>query len=248
MIDPLYCRGFFIFTAMAFPFFYFTGATGDTNLILDEETSKHVIQVLRMKEGESLNLTDGKGLLLTTQITDGNRKRCGVVVRERVSVPVAEKKAVIAISLLKNSKRFEWFLEKATELGIYRIIPLLCQRTEKEKFREERLQQILVSAMLQSQQAWLPLMGEPVPYAQIFEDPMVKNIPDKFIAHCEDTERKSLKDAAMQGDKIILIGPEGDFSHEEIDLALRHNFKPVILGPTRLRTETAGLYAAVIMK
>jgi 16S rRNA (uracil1498-N3)-methyltransferase len=233
---------------MAFPFFYYSGATDADKIILDEETSKHAIQVLRMKEGEQINLTDGKGLRMTTSIIDANRKRCEVTVLSREEVVPPSLKSTIAISLLKNATRFEWFLEKATELGIHQIIPLICQRTEKEKFREERLHQIMVSAMLQSQQCWLPVLMEPVPIAKLYKEETAISISSKFIAHCEEGEKKSLMKELqdLKADRIILIGPEGDFTTQEIESAMQTGYIPVTLGTTRLRTETAGLYAAVL--
>lgn len=235
---------------MALPFFYIPEySSGQKTVVLDEDTSRHVVQVLRMLNGEKLNLTDGKGSLLTAVITDSHKKHCSVEVIKTTVVAAAARKVVIAISLLKNTNRFEWFLEKATELGVTDIIPLLAARTEKEKFRYERLQQILVSAMLQSQQTWLPVLHEPLTYDKIFKQKDVISIGHKFIAHCEDEHRfplaEELKDAPHS--RIILIGPEGDFTPDEIQLALSEQFKPVTLGDTRLRAETAGVVAASLL-
>jgi 16S rRNA (uracil1498-N3)-methyltransferase len=147
---------------------------------------------------------------------------------------------------MKNSSRFEWFLEKATEIGISEIIPLLCERTEKEKFRIDRMQTILVSAMLQSQQCWIPLLHEP----STFEDVIKASAhQQRFIAHCIDNEKKKLSDL-MNSDHsshIILIGPEGDFTPAEISSAAEYHYIAVSLGKTRLRTETAGVVAAVLL-
>jgi 16S rRNA (uracil1498-N3)-methyltransferase len=145
---------------MALPFFYKEDISGDT-ILLDEDTSKHVIQVLRMQKGERMLLTDGKGSKAEVDIIDDNRKRCLVKPLSIHTEPPANRKIGIALSLLKNASRFEWFLEKATELGITVIIPLMCERTEKEKFRFDRMQSILISAMLQSQQVWLPVLHHP---------------------------------------------------------------------------------------
>ncbi|MBS1655054.1 MAG: 16S rRNA (uracil(1498)-N(3))-methyltransferase, partial [Bacteroidetes bacterium] len=144
---------------MTLPFFYITDYNASQKQIeLDEDTSRHVVQVLRMKPGEKLNLTDGKGTLLTCEITTDHKKHCLVSVIETSSKPSASERITIAISLLKNANRFEWFLEKATEIGVTEIIPLICSRTEKEKFRYDRMEQICISAMLQSQQCWLPVL------------------------------------------------------------------------------------------
>src|SRR6202008_2255087 len=133
-------------------------------LVLNEETSKHVVQVLRMQNGEQLNLTDGKGNLFTAAIIDNNKRGCVVKVLTNNQQPSTTNKISIAISLLKNTNRFEWFLEKATELGVNEIIPLLCDRTERTNFRHDRMNGILISAMLQSQQCWLPVLHEPIKF------------------------------------------------------------------------------------
>jgi 16S rRNA (uracil1498-N3)-methyltransferase len=231
---------------MALPFFYAEDIkTGFTQFVLNEDTSKHVAQVLRMQIGEQLQLTDGKGNLFTAEIAEDNRKKCVVEILSCSNQPKAEKKITIAISLVKNSTRFEWFLEKATEIGVSEIIPLLCSRTEKQHFRHDRMKNILISAMLQSQQTWLPKLHEPIKYTSFI------NLPDnnkKFIAHCEvDEQRVELSNYHPFMNTTILIGPEGDFSMEEIKLALQNNFIPVTLGNTRLRTETAGVVAATLL-
>ncbi|MBO9657308.1 MAG: 16S rRNA (uracil(1498)-N(3))-methyltransferase [Chitinophagaceae bacterium] len=235
---------------MALPYFYIsTFESNQKTVVLDEDTSRHIVQVLRMLNGEKLNLTDGKGNLITTTISDNHKKHCAVEVESVTQIPAAARKTTIAISLLKNTNRFEWFLEKATELGVTEIFPLVGTRTEKEKFRHDRLQQILVSAMLQSQQSWLPILHGPVGYDSLFTLENVNIIPHKFIAHCDEQHKTPLVNelAAAPCSRIILIGPEGDFTTEEISLALSHQFKPVMLGDTRLRAETAGVVAASLM-
>lgn len=233
---------------MALPFFYISEYNASQkNIVLDEDTSKHIVQVLRMKVGEQLNLTDGKGNLLTCEITDDHKKHCTVVVQEVENQKSKTKSITIAISLLKNANRFEWFLEKATEIGVSEIIPLICERTEKEKFRQDRLEGIIISAMLQSQQTWLPVLHEPVQF-----DKWVINSFDnctKFIAHCIENEKKELANQQIgtSANRLILIGPEGDFTQKEIELALQEQFIPVSLGETRLRTETAGIVAATLL-
>jgi 16S rRNA (uracil1498-N3)-methyltransferase len=201
-----------------------------------------------MRIGELLQLTDGMGTLVTAEITDAHKKHSAVRITDSQFVPRAERKASIAISLLKNANRFEWFLEKATELGIQEIVPLICERTERQHFRLERMQAVLVSAMLQSQQSWLPQLHEAAPFNKFLE--RSESNTQKFIAHCADTSDKkdlgSLVNTAT--DRIILIGPEGDFTEAEIELALQHEFIPVSLGSTRLRTETAGIVAATLLR
>lgn len=235
---------------MALPFFYIPRYDiAQKEIVLDEDTSRHVVQVLRMDTGEKLNLTDGKGFLLTAIIKDNHKKHCMVEIEQSEFVNAPGKRITIAISLLKNANRFEWFLEKAAELGVTEIIPLLCTRTEKEKFRHDRLQQILVSAMLQSQQAWLPVLHEPVAYELLFRQEELQGVQHKYIAHCEEGQKQELADVLsdVADNRIILIGPEGDFTAEEINLALAAHFKPVSLGETRLRAETAGVVAAALL-
>jgi 16S rRNA (uracil1498-N3)-methyltransferase len=152
----------------------------------------------------------------------------------------------IAISLIKNNSRFEWFLEKATEIGVSEIIPLICERTEKQNFRLDRMKTILVSAMLQSQQTWLPALYEPIKFTQFITSAIDAK---KMIAHCEEGENKRslVSETGMKKNKLILIGPEGDFSTNEVEAALANNFTAVALGETRLRTETAGIVAASLL-
>ncbi|THU33552.1 16S rRNA (uracil(1498)-N(3))-methyltransferase [Niastella caeni] len=235
---------------MNLPLFYISDvAAGQSEITLDEDTSKHVVNVLRMKKGEELHLTDGKGSLLLTSITDDHKKRCRVTVLNEQFIPQTARKTSIAISLLKNTNRFEWFLEKATELGITEVIPMICDRTEKQHFRFDRMQNILVSAMLQSQQAWLPVLHQPIGFGQLLKQEDVIDITQKFIAHCIPGSKQSLAAQVNTSlpSQIILIGPEGDFTSEEVAFATEHYFIPVTLGDTRLRTETAGMVAAVIL-
>ena len=231
---------------MALPFFYISNYdAAQKEIVLDEDTSKHVVQVLRMKAGEQLNLTDGRGNLFTCEITDDNKKHCSVSVTTTSCQQLTRRKVSIAISLLKNTNRFEWFLEKATEIGVGEIIPLICERTEKEKFRQDRLQGIVISAMLQSQQCWLPVLQEPVQFENIEKWKSEKG--KNFIAHCIDGEKAQLTNQLINQSSLICIGPEGDFTSTEIELALLHQFIPVTLGKTRLRTETAGVAAATLL-
>lgn len=236
---------------MAFPFFYTRYYDPQQQEIeLDEENSRHIIQVLRMKKGEQLNLTDGKGNLLTASIIDDHKKKCVVTVQQKSFMKPSPRKVSIAISLLKNANRFEWFLEKATEIGISEIIPMICDRTEKEKFRHDRMEAILISAMLQSQQCWLPVLHEPIPFTLLLKQEEVVEASQKFIAHCTDTEKRALASQVNVSlpSQIILIGPEGDFTQAEIEFAINNHFEAVSLGQTRLRTETAGMVAAVVLK
>lgn len=235
---------------MALPFFYTEEYNAAQPLIgLTEEESKHVITVLRMKMGEQMHLTDGKGNLITAEIVDEHKKKCVVKVLSSVNRQPSSKKISIAISLLKNSNRFEWFLEKATEIGVSEIIPLLCTRTERQKFRSNRMENILVSAMLQSQQCWLPKLMEPIPFENFIRETGASDDMQKFIAHCDEGNKQTISQLlnTQLRNSLMLIGPEGDFTKEEITLALENKFIPVTLGETRLRTETAGVKAAVLL-
>lgn len=228
------------------PFFYIHHYTGQSQLELEETTSRHIVQVLRMQAGEMMQLTDGAGKLLRAEIIATGKKQCTVAIRETTEVPPPAREISIGISLVKNSSRFEWFLEKATEIGVTEIIPLICERTEKEKFRYDRMQNICISALLQSQQCWLPRLREPRAFSDLVH---AANPEHRFIAHCiEEGDRKPLSSfLPVSGPALILIGPEGDFTPSEVSAALQHHFLPVLLGETRLRTETAGMVAAVLL-
>jgi len=233
---------------MALPFFYKDDLVASApEVVLDEDTSKHIVQVLRMQNGEQLQLTNGKGDLFTAEITDNNRKKCSVKILQTTNHKSQTTNITIAISLIKNSSRFEWFLEKATEIGVTEIIPLICERTEKTAFKFDRMKSILVSAMLQSQQCRLPVLHEPAKFNQLIS---TVTHQQKFIAHCIEGEKRNLTDLVNSNlsSQIILIGPEGDFTKDEIDLALQNHFNAVALGETRLRTETAGIVASTLLR
>lgn len=232
---------------MPLSFFYEENLPDSNQFIVSEETSRHIIQVLRMQEGGQLLITNGKGQTLTVEIISAHKKRTEVKIIHKEILLQREPKVTIAISFIKSASRFEWFLEKATEIGVTAIIPLICKRTEKTHFREERMKSILISAMLQSRQAWLPELSGPIKVNELIKN---ESYEQKFIAHCIEEEKKELNHSILDktSSKIILIGPEGDFTADEIDEALQHNYIPVSLGETRLRTETAGLVAAVLLK
>jgi len=228
------------------PYFYEPNIIStNTSFVLSEDTSRHCVQVLRMQAGEQLQLTDGSGNLYTAAITKADKKHCEVTVQDTRYKAQEARKICIAISLLKNANRFEWFLEKATEIGVREIIPLLCERTERQHFRYDRMQGITIAAMLQSQQCWLPVLHQPTPLQQVIT---TSGYADRRIAHCVSEESKVLINTLPVHNAVqILIGPEGDFTNNEIDLALQHSYKPVSLGNTRLRTETAGVMASALL-
>jgi 16S rRNA (uracil1498-N3)-methyltransferase len=231
---------------MASPYFFEKNIPDSDEFIVSEDTSRHISQVLRMKEGEEITLTNGHGYTINANIIFPDKKKTKVKITSRKFSEKPSPKTCIAISLIKNNNRFEWFAEKATEIGISTIIPVICHRSEKTHFKKERITSILISAMLQSQQSWLPELSEPIKFSEIIKN---ENYEQKFIAHCIEHDKKKLKYiVSTASSKIILIGPEGDFTPEEIRIAVEQNYIPVSLGETRLRTETAGIVAAVLMK
>ena len=232
---------------MQLPYFYEPSTSSiHATVILSEEASRHCIQVLRMKEGNKVQLINGKGSLYTAMIVNADKKRCSLRIEETSYQPQDDRKICVAISLLKNANRWEWFLEKAVEMGVQEIVPLLCERTEKQHYKWERLQGIVVSAMLQSRQVWLPRLQQPTTYTEALSTS--ENFTQNFIAHCAgDADKKELSRLLIQNKTQILIGPEGDFTEKEIQFALQHNCQPVSLGSTRLRTETAGVVASALL-
>lgn len=229
----------------ALPYFFEPSIeASSTHFALSELTSKHCIQVLRMRAGESLHLTDGVGNLYTASIVEPDKKNTVVKIDTVVHTPRPQKNVCIAIGLLKNTGRFEWFLEKATEMGVTKIVPLICERSERSNLKQDRMQGVLVAALIQSKQTWLPVLTGPLTVAAF-----IKEHPSdqKLIAHCEESNKTELKDIANSNDTSILIGPEGDFTPTEIETALSANYSPVSLGNTRLRTETAGMVAAALL-
>lgn len=211
------------------------------NFTFDKEESKHIIKVLRKKDGDILFVTNGLGFLFTTKIVIAIETRCQV---EIVSCTLSKKENYhlhLAVAPTKMNYRFEWFLEKATEIGVSEITPIICDHSERKKINSERFEKILIAAIKQSNQHFLPKLNE----ATMYKDFMKRSFSGQlFIAHCEEQDKKLLKDSLQPKlDVTILIGPEGDFSPKEIELALDSNFIPVSLGHTRLRTETAAIVA-----
>ena len=231
---------------MSVPYFYEPLLNNVTSTYtLSEETSKHCIQVLRMKEGDSIDLTNGIGEIFESIITNAHKKNATVQIKSQKTIAGPTQKIVLGISLLKNAVRLEWLLEKATEMGVHTIVPLLCERTIHERFKTDRMQNILQSAMIQSQQAWLPQLQLPTNFASFLS---TYHATQQLIAHCEPTQKISIKELSAGEDCILLIGPEGDFSPNEIQQAVQQNYQAIHLGNTRLRTETAGLFALSILK
>ena len=222
--------------------FYTPDIAGET-YVLNEEESRHCVRVLRLGEGDELRLTDGRGTLYTARIVSASPKRCEVRVTERRE-EYGERpcRLCLAVAPTKNTDRFEWFLEKATEIGVDRIVPLICDRSERRVLKTDRCTKVVTSAVKQSLKAYHPVLEEPVPFREAVRKPFDG---DKFIAHCaESAEKRLLRDLVIPGrDVWVLVGPEGDFSPEEIARAKENGFREVSLGTSRLRTETAGVAA-----
>jgi 16S rRNA (uracil1498-N3)-methyltransferase len=219
------------------------------NLLLTEDESRHISRTLRKVAGDILHFTNGSGLLATAQITDSNAKKCAVIITEVQYAPPLRPHIHIALSPTKNDARLEWFLEKATEIGINEITLLLCARTEKPHIKLPRLHNIMVSAMKQSGQYYLPVLNG----VQSFDDFIAQNTGEnKYIAHCMMGCKLSLTDAISQRKidqpLVLMIGPEGDFGQMEIALATEKGYESVDLGRTRLRTETAALVGAALLR
>jgi 16S rRNA (uracil1498-N3)-methyltransferase len=225
--------------------FYVPNISG-SEIILDETESKHAIRVLRLQKGDQIQVVDGKGGFYLAEIADANPKKCRLtIVNSALDFGKRNFHLHIAIAPTKNIDRFEWFLEKATEIGIDEITPLLTSHSERKTINAERLEKILVSAMKQSLKAYLPQLHELTTFKELIINNKTEN---KFIAYCEEIQKIHLKDLATKGNNtLILIGPEGDFSPEEIKLAIENGFKVVSLGESRLRTETAGIVACHIV-
>ncbi len=209
---------------------------------LGKEESAHCVRVLRLKEGSRIHLTDGRGNLFLAQLLSADPKECIAEIIE--TIPEYGKRNFylhIAIAPTKNIDRFEWFLEKATEIGIDEITPVFCEHSERNIIKPERLHKIITSAVKQSLKAYHPVLNEAVKFNQWLTTDFNGK---KFIAHCEEEEKKSLQSACQKGENaLILIGPEGDFSIAEIKKAIEYKFQPISLGNSRLRTETAGIVA-----
>ncbi len=224
--------------------FYIPNISG-SEVILSETESKHAIRVLRLTVNSEVQVIDGKGGFYEAVISDAHPKKCKLLITN--SIQEFDKrnfKLHIAIAPTKNIDRFEWFLEKCTEIGINEITPLLSEHSERKVIKPERLEKILISAMKQSLKAYLPKLN---PITSFEEFILNSKFENKYIAHCYEGEKIHLKNTIIKGnDILVLIGPEGDFSLEEIEMAKQNGFLEVSLGMARLRTETAGVVACHI--
>lgn len=220
--------------------FYAPDINNDTNeFVFDKEESKHIVKVLRKLEGSILHITNGKGFLFICEIILASEKKCVVKINESKFSEPRNYRIHLAVAPTKMNDRYEWFLEKACEIGVDEITPIICDHSERKIIKTERFDKIIVSAMKQSNQLYLPNLNEPTK----FNDFLLKETNgQKFIAHCEETSKIELKDQIKSAQNYtLLIGPEGDFSTNEIKKALANGYLPAALGNTRLRTETAAI-------
>ena len=217
-----------------------------TTLELPQDEAAHAIRVLRLAEGDEVMLTDGKGSFYRAEIDMISGKRCYVrIVETTTPAPLWQGHLHLAMAPTKNMDRIEWFAEKATEIGFDELTFLDCRFSERRVVKTERVEKILVSAMKQSLKPTLPVLHGMTPFNKFVAQPFTGQ---KFIAHCYEGDKEPLMQALTPGeDALVLIGPEGDFSPEEVQLAIQHGFRPSTLGKSRLRTETAALVAVHLM-
>ena len=211
------------------------------NFSFDKEESKHIIKVLRKKDTDILHVTNGLGFLFTTEITLASDSKCTVKIISFEKAKPSKFRLHLAVAPTKMNDRYEWFLEKATEIGIQEITPIICDHSERKVINNERFDKILLAAMKQANELYLPKLNPAITFKEFMN---LQNDDIKYIAHCEETDKKTLKSVLQPNQNItMLIGPEGDFSQKEITLALSNDYIPVSLGNTRLRTETAAIVA-----
>ena len=214
--------------------------------ILSPEESAHCIRVLRHNMGDTIQIIDGKGHLYEATIKVASPKACEVEILEQMSQPPPCVQCHIAIAPTKNIDRTEWFLEKSTEIGVELITPIIVTNSERKVIKPLRLEKVITSATKQSGSYWRPTLKPLTSFDELVKTPFSG---DKFIAHCHNGQEPHLKNSAQKGnDVLVLIGPEGDFTLKEVELAMNNGFKPVSLGSKRLRTETAALAASHIVR
>ena len=223
--------------------FYTPDLQDQAHYTLNEEESKHCSKVLRLSTGDQVFLVDGRGGLYEAEIESESKKHVGLLITRTTKEHLKRNHHLhIAVAPTKNIDRLEWFLEKATEIGIDEITPIICERSERKIVKEDRLQKVITSAVKQSLQAYHPVLNPTINFSQLLQQ---QTTATKLIAHCiDDAERSYIHDLVQpHGSYLMLIGPEGDFSAQEITSALKQGFMPVTLGTNRLRTETAALAA-----
>ncbi len=220
--------------------FYCPNISGSITVLPDDE-AHHIFHVLRSKNGDLIQLTNGSGSLFTARLNEVSKKQVTVEIIDEIKTNPRKQSLHIGIAPTKNIDRFEWFLEKATEIGIEKITPILCQRSERKEIKNERLVKVIIAAAKQSKKSFFPNLDPLISFEKFIA---VNHLGNKLIAHCEDSEKLSLnKSLVTPKDTLILIGPEGDFSPQEINKAINAGFQSLTLGENRLRTETAAVHA-----
>ena len=210
-----------------------------SQFVFSEEESRHIVKVLRKKKGDDLLVTNGTGYFFNAKILEADNKRCKMEITSSKREHPKRHWLHMVISPTKISYRFEWFLEKATEIGVHEITPIICERSELKAIKIDRMKKLIETAMKQSLQSYLPKLNDAISFKEYISKPSTGLL---FIAHCEDKEKMELKRGVVADkDVTVLIGPEGDFSHSEIKLAEEKGFIPISLGKNRLRTETAAI-------
>ena len=223
-------------------FFHPSVSENDKEVHFSRDESKHIVKVLRKREGDVLQLTNGKGWIFETEITLAEQNNCSARILSAKKEPPAPYHLHLAVAPTKMNDRYEWFLEKATEIGIQEITPVICDHSERKVVKSERFQRVIQSALKQSLHTRVPILHEPVSFSEFLKQDHPET---RFIAHCEETKPRKLLSRVFKKSisATILIGPEGDFSPQEVEQALEAGWEPVSLGNSRLRTETAAVVA-----
>lgn len=219
--------------------FYIPDLTTDSTQILPEEESKHIVRVLRMKTGDQLLLLNGKGLIIEAEILDEHPKKCQVKVLNSKTLVREEGGVHLAIAPTKNLDRIEWLTEKIVEIGATKLSFIQTENSERVNLKRERIERIAISALKQAKHDFLLEIEDLISFKEF-----IKKYPTGSIAHCIESEKKSIEEVKVSN--RILIGPEGDFTQKEVDLALESGYEALNLGTARLRTETAGLVAVTL--
>jgi len=215
----------------------------DQQITFGKEESRHITKVLGRKEGEVLHITNGNGYLFIAELTNVTPKQCIAIIKEYKKTTALSYRLHMAVAPTKNNDRFEWFLEKATEIGVHKITPVFCDHSERTIIKPERFEKIIESSMKQSLKTYKPILAPEASFSEFMKRYEDINTT-KCVAHCQDSPKVLLKSVVQPGqDILILIGPEGDFSYKEIELATANNFNEISLGSSRLRTETAAVVA-----
>ncbi|MDC8004169.1 16S rRNA (uracil(1498)-N(3))-methyltransferase [Aureisphaera galaxeae] len=217
--------------------------TSTTEIVFDKEESRHIAKVLRKKEGDLLDVTNGKGNFFSVEIVSLMPKQCLAIVKDSRTIGPLPYQLHMAVAPTKNNDRFEWFLEKATEIGIHRITPIICEHSERRVIKKDRFERIIESAMKQSLKAHKPILEDAVAFNEFIESQKGSQSKN-LMAFCGAVEKSTLKQQVAKNESVvILIGPEGDFSYKEYELAKQYGFEVITLGNSRLRTETAAIAA-----